>query len=98
MVLINALFFFGPCPLLNDVSFFFLCLAVHLLEVRASQVALVLKSLSASAGDLRDNPRVWKIPLEEGMASHSSILAWRIRWTEEHGWLQSIALQRAGHD
>ena len=29
-------------------------------------------------------------PLEEGMAAHSSILAWRIPWTEEPGWLQSI--------
>ena len=37
-------------------------------------------------------------PLEEDMAIHSSILAWRIHWTEEHGWLQSIALQRVGHD
>ena len=37
-------------------------------------------------------------PLEEGMATHSSILAWRIPWTEEHGGLQSIWLQRVGHD
>ena len=29
-------------------------------------------------------------PLEEGMATHSSILAWRIPWTEESGWLQSL--------
>ena len=37
-------------------------------------------------------------PLEEGMATHSSILAWRILWTEEPGGLLSIRLQRAGHD
>ena len=37
-------------------------------------------------------------PLEEGMAIHSSILAWRIPWTEEPGGLQSLALQRVGHD
>ena len=37
-------------------------------------------------------------PLEEGMATHSSILAWRIPWTEEPGGLQSIVLQRVGHD
>ena len=37
-------------------------------------------------------------PLEEGMATHSSILAWRIQWTEEPGRLQSIELQRVGHD
>ena len=36
-------------------------------------------------------------PLEEGMAAHSSILAWRIPWTEEPGRLQSIALQRVRH-
>ena len=37
-------------------------------------------------------------PLEEGMATHSRILAWRIPWTEEPGGLQSIRLQRVGHD
>ena len=37
-------------------------------------------------------------PLEEGMATHPSILAWRIPWTEEHGRLKSIGLQRVGHD
>ena len=37
-------------------------------------------------------------PLEEGMATHSSILAWRIPWTEEPGELQSMGLQRVKHD
>ena len=37
-------------------------------------------------------------PLEEGMTAHSSILAWRIPGMEESGRLQSIGLQRAGHD
>ena len=37
-------------------------------------------------------------PLEEGMATHSSILAWRIPWTEEPGRLQSMGLHRVGHD
>ena len=37
-------------------------------------------------------------PLEKGMATHSSILAWRIPWTEEPAGLQSIGLQRVGHD
>ena len=36
--------------------------------------------------------------LEKGMATHSSILAWRISWTEEPGGLQSMGLQRVGHD
>ena len=37
-------------------------------------------------------------PLEEGMATHSSILAWEIPWTEEPGGLQSLGLHRAGHN
>ena len=37
-------------------------------------------------------------PLEKGMATHSSILAWRIPWAEEPGRLQSMGLQRVGHD
>ena len=37
-------------------------------------------------------------PLEKGMATHFSILAWRIPWTEEPGGLQSMGLQRLGHD
>ena len=36
--------------------------------------------------------------LEKGMATHSSILAWRISWTEEPGGLQSMGLQRVRHD
>ena len=36
-------------------------------------------------------------PLEEGMATHSSILAWRIPWTEEPGGLQPVRLHRVGH-
>ena len=37
-------------------------------------------------------------PLEKEMATHSSILAWRILWTEEPGGVQSTELQRVGHD
>ena len=40
----------------------------------------------------------WEDPLEEEMATHSSILAWRIPWTEEPGGLQSTGSQRVGHD
>ena len=39
----------------------------------------------------------WEDPLEEGMAAHSSIYAWRILWTEEPGGLQFMGLQRVGH-
>ena len=40
----------------------------------------------------------WEDPLEEGMAIHSSFLAWRIPWTEEPGGLQSMGSQRVRHD
>ena len=40
----------------------------------------------------------WEDPLEKGMATHSSILAWRMTWTEEPGGLQFMGLQRVGHD
>ena len=67
---------------------------------RASQVVLVVKNLPASAGDIRD---VGSIPgsgrsLEEGMVTNSSILAWRIVWTEEPGGLQSIGSKRVRHE
>ena len=40
----------------------------------------------------------WEDPLEKGMATHSSIFAWRTPWTEEPGGIQSMGLQRVGHD
>ena len=40
----------------------------------------------------------WEDPLEKEMATHSSIPAWEIPWTDEPGGLQSIGLQRVGHD
>ena len=40
----------------------------------------------------------WEDPLEKEMATHSSILAWRIPWTEEPGRLQSMGSQRVGHN
>ena len=41
---------------------------------------------------------IWFYPLEKEMATHSSILAWKIPWTEEPGRLQSMGSQRVGHD
>ena len=66
----------------------------------ASQVVLVVKNLTADAGDRKDAVRSlgWEDPLEEGMATHSSILAWRIPWTENASGLQSLGLQRVGHN
>ena len=61
----------------------------------ASQVTLVVKNPPANAGDLREGGSVPGLedPLEEEIAIHSRILAWRIPWTEEPGELQSIASQ-----
>ena len=59
-------------------------------------MALVLKNLPANASDIR-NARVQSMdqeePLEEGMAAHLSILAWRIPWIEEPSKLKSVELQ-----
>ena len=67
---------------------------------RASQVALVVKNPPVSAGDLGDTGLILGLGRSPGggMATHSSILAWRIPWTEEPGGLQSVWLQRVGHD
>ena len=66
----------------------------------ASQVVLVVKNPPVNSGDIRDvgSTPGWEDSLKEGMATHSSILAWRTPWTEEPGWLQSAGLQRVGHD
>ena len=57
----------------------------------------MVKNMPANPGDIRD---MGSIPgsgrsLEEGMATHSSVLAWRIPWTEEPGELQSVGLQKS---
>ena len=64
----------------------------------ASQVALVVWNLPVNTGRVKRcgfDPWVWKIPLEESMATHSSILARKILWTEEPGGLQSRGSQRS---
>ena len=60
----------------------------------------MVKNLPVNAGDLRDSGLIpgWEDLLEEGMATHSSVLAWRIPWTEEPGGLQSMGSQRVRHD
>ena len=65
----------------------------------ASQVVPVAKNLPANAGDRGDVVRSLgrEDPLEEGVATHSSILAWRIPWTEELGRLQSMGLHMVRH-
>ena len=62
----------------------------------------MVRNLLANAGNVRDVGSIptigWEDPLEEGMATHSSILAWRVPWTEEPGGLQFTGSQRVRHD
>ena len=59
---------------------------------------LVGKESTCNARDPGSISLGWEDPLEEGMATHSSILAWRIPWTEESGRLQPMGSQRVGHN
>ena len=72
-------------------------LAVYKLGFPSGSVAKNLTSIQEL-----QKTRVWSLgqedPLEEGIATHSSILAWRIPWTEEPGGLQPMGSQRVGHD
>ena len=75
------------------------------IEIGTSQVAQVVKNTPANAGDIRDTGTGRDSQslgredlLQKGMATHSSILVWRIPWTEEPGGLQSIGSQRVRHD
>ena len=67
-------------------------------------MALKVKNSPANAGDTSTcqrftfDPWVRKIPLKEEMATHSSILAWKIPWTEETAGLQFMGPQRVRHD
>ena len=60
----------------------------------------MVKKGPVNAGDLKDVVLFlgWEDPLEEGTATHSNILTWRIPWIEEPGGLQSIGSQRVGYD
>ena len=93
---------------LSDFTFFYflymLCLNAlfHLnldnfRRFGASLVAQLVKNLPA-VQETRVRFLGWEDPLEKEMATHSSILAWKISWTEGPGGLQSMGSQRVGHD
>ena len=63
----------------------------------ASFVAQLVKNLPALQ-ETRVRPQGQEDPLEKEMATHSSILTWRIPWTEDPGRLQSVRSQRVRHD
>ena len=60
-------------------------------------MAQLVKNLPA-VRETRDRSLSWEDPLEKGMATHSSFLAWRIPWTEKPGGLQTMGPKRVGHD
>ena len=72
-------------------------LSLSLIGARASLVAQTVKNLPV-IWETRVLSQGWEDPLKKGMATHSSILAWRIPWTEEPGRLQSTGSQGVGHD
>ena len=78
-------------------NWYFYWINNHYHTQQASLVAQMVKNLPA-----RQETWVWSLgwedPLEEGMATHSSILAYRIPWTEEPGGLQAMGLQRVRQD
>ena len=63
---------------------------------RVSLVAQTVKN-SPAMQETRIRSLGWEDPLEKGMATHSSVLAWIIPWTKESGGLQSTGSQRVGH-
>ena len=71
--------------------------AYYLFVGRASLVAQLVKNPPPMRGTWVRSLG-WDDPLEKGMATHSSILAWRITWREEPGGLQSVGSQRDGHE
>ena len=87
-------------PMLYSTSLlviYFIYISVHRLGFLGGSV---VKNLPASAGDSRDIclTFAWGDPLEKEMSTHSSILSWKIPWTEESGRLESLGSKRVGHD
>ena len=101
----NNLVLLGVCNTCNN-HFFSSCAKNRILILLtldlngASQVAVVVKNPPANAGDARDLGSILgqEDPLEKGVATHSSNLAWKIRCTERPGRLQSMELQIVGYD
>ena len=85
---------------MNLAVFIRLLFETLLIRMTSSQVVLVVKNPPAKADNRRDGgstPGSGRSP-QEGMATHSGILAWRIPWTEEPGGLPSIGSPRVRHN
>ena len=68
-----------------------------MIDFSANLVAQTVKRLPVMR-ETQVRPLGWEDPLEKEKATHSSTLGWKIPWTEEPGRLQSMGLQRVGHD
>ena len=75
-----------------------LCKTVFIIEICGSKETEESVKNPPAMQETRIQSLGQEDPLEKGMATHSSILAWRIPWTEEPGKLQFIGSQRVGHD
>ena len=78
--------FFGAWPSLRSTSHIYTFLVAQMVKCLSTMQETRVRSLG------------WEDPLEKEMAFHSSTIAWKIPWTEEPGRLQSMGLQRVGHD
>ena len=89
------------CPLIGGFLLLWGVQAGHIVSFALRCFPRWLSSKESTAVQESQETQVqslgWEVPLEEGSATHSSILAWRILWTEEPGSLQSIGLQRVGY-
>ena len=74
----------------SRIIFMYVCYESSLVAQTVKRLPAIRETQVQSLG--------WEDPLEKATATHSSILAWKIPWTEESGGLQSMALQRVGHD
>ena len=84
-------------PELRQVNQIFVPLNWPIIRCRASLVAQMVKNLPTRQ-ETQVQSLNWEDPLEKGMATYSSILAWRIPWTEEPLGLQSMGSQRVRHN
>ena len=75
---------------------YYIFLKKPIIQFWASLVTQMVKNLSA-VPETQVRTLGWEDALEKGMATHATILAWRILWTEEPGRLQSMGSQRLGH-
>ena len=84
----------------KNIVYIFFNYTLVWIYAQASQVAQCLKNLPAIQETQETQVPFlgWEDPLEKSMATHSSILAWRIPWIEQLGGLQSIGLQRVRHN